>query len=108
LRIEEDLLPYPFNPKSQIPNLQSDWGVAGELFNVACGERYTVLDLVAELNEILDKDVEPIFTESRKADVKHSMADVSKAKELLKYYPITDFVEGLNRTVRWFNQELKD
>ena len=71
-------------------------GVAGDLFNVACGERHTILELVAELNEILEKDVEPIFAEPRKGDVRHSMA----AQRLLGYNPIIDFSNGLRKVIR--------
>lgn len=77
-------------------------GVAGELFNVACGERYTLLDLVAELNRILDKDIEPIFAEPRKGDVKHSMADISKAQSLLGYDKLVDFKSGMRKTIGKF------
>jgi len=74
-------------------------GVAGEFFNVACGERYTVLDLVAELNEILGKDVEPVFTEPRKGDVRHSQADISKAQRLLEYGGLVGFKSGLRMLI---------
>ena len=77
-------------------------GVAGELFNVACGEQHTVLDLVAGLNEILDKEVEPILAEPRKGDVKNSMADISKAQGLLGYNRTHSFRSGLEKTVACF------
>jgi len=79
-------------------------GVAGELFNVACGERYTVLDLVAELNKILDTEIEPIFANPRKGEVKHSMADVSKAKEKLCYIVAYDFALGLIKTLKFYKK----
>ena len=77
-------------------------GVAGELFNVACGEQHTVLDLVAGLNEILDKEAEPIFAEPRKGDVKNSMADISKAQRLLGYNRTHSFRSGLEKTIAWY------
>jgi len=54
---------------------------------------------------VLDKDIEPIFTEPRKGDIKHSMADISKAKKILKYHPNSNFNEGLSLIVKWFNQK---
>lgn len=76
--------------------------VEGKLFNVACGERHTLLDLVAELNKILNKEIKPTFIESRKGDVRHSMADISKIRGYLDYHPIYSFREGLEKTVEWY------
>ena len=76
-------------------------GVGGEVFNVACGQRYTLLDLVAALNTILGTDVQPTFGPPRPGDVMHSLADVGKARQLLGYEPSTTFEEGLERTVVW-------
>jgi UDP-glucose 4-epimerase len=73
--------------------------IAGELFNVACGKRYSLLDLVGTLNENLNTDIEPIFTKARKGDVLHSMADISKAIELLGYDDLVDFKTGLCKTI---------
>jgi nucleoside-diphosphate-sugar epimerase len=74
----------------------------GRVFNVACGERYTLLDLIAALNDILDTDVEPIHAAPRPGDVRHSLADVSAAQEILGYEPEVGFREGLRRTVSWY------
>ncbi len=76
----------------------------GRVFNVACGERYTLLDLIAVLKEILDTDIEPIHAAPRPGDVRHSLADVGAAQEILGYEPKVDFREGLRRTVRWFER----
>jgi len=59
----------------------------GEAFNVACGERYTLLDLVAALNTILGTSLEPDFGERRAGDVMHSLADIDKGRQLLGYDP---------------------
>jgi nucleoside-diphosphate-sugar epimerase len=74
----------------------------GEVINVACGESYTLNDLVAALNEILGTKLSPIYTESKPGDVKHSLAAIERAKELLGYDVKVDFREGLQRTVEWF------
>jgi UDP-glucose 4-epimerase len=76
-------------------------GVGGEVFNVACGERYTLLDLVAHLNRILGTSLEAEFDDWRKGDVMHSLADIDKARTLLGYDPPVSFEEGLERTVAW-------
>lgn len=75
---------------------------AGEVINIACGERYTLIDLVNMINEILGKNIEPKFEKDRAGDVKHSLAGIDKAKDLLGYQVRVDFKEGLERTVEYF------
>lgn len=75
---------------------------AGEVINIACGERYTLIDLVNMINEILGKKIEPKFEKDRAGDVKHSLAGIEKAKELLGYEVRVDFREGLRRTIDFF------
>lgn len=79
--------------------LAAEGDVAGEAFNVACGDRVTVNELVGTLNELLGTDLDPVYDDPRPGDVRHSMADVSKARELLGYEPAVGFEEGLERTV---------
>ena len=76
-------------------------GVGGEVFNVACGQRYSLLDLIGLLNRILGTRLEPRFGEPRPGDVKHSLADVSKGERLLGYKPTVSLEEGLERTISW-------
>ena len=73
----------------------------GEAVNVACGERISLLDLMREIKQVLGTDVEPIFEEARVGDVKHSLADISKAERLLGYHPTVLFNEGLAETIRY-------
>ena len=80
--------------------------VGGEVFNVACGQRYTLLDLIASLNKILGTDIEPTFGPPRPGDVQHSLADIGKARQLLGYEPAVTFEEGLERTVVWGRGQL--
>ena len=75
---------------------------AGQVINIACGERYTLIDLVNMINEILGKHIEPKFEKDRAGDVKHSLAGIDKAKDLLGYEVKVDFREGLRRTVEYF------
>ena len=53
--------------------------------NLACGERISLLDLVNALNQHLGKTIEPVFATARTGDVKHSRADISKARRILGY-----------------------
>lgn len=78
--------------------------IAGGVFNIACGRRITLLDFVELLNRLLDIDIVPIFTAPRPGDIKHSLADISRAKELLSYSPKFSFEEGLKETIQWFKK----
>ena len=75
---------------------------AGKMFNVACGERITLNQLVELLNDILGKDIDPVYEEERAGDVKHSLADISLARDIMRYEPEYGFKEGLLKTVEWF------
>lgn len=75
---------------------------AGEVINIACGESYTLLELVKMINEILGKNIEPRFAPERPGDVKHSWAGIDKAKELLDYEVKVAFKEGLANTIKFY------
>ena len=77
----------------------------GEVFNIACGESYNLLELVKKINEILGKDIKPEFSEPRKGDIRHSLADISKAEKLLSYKVEYGFEEGLKRTIDFFKNK---
>ena len=74
-------------------------GVAGQVFNVACGRRVTLNHLVGELRELLGADVEPVYAEPRAGDIKHSLADLKAARVRLGYEPAVALREGLQRTI---------
>jgi len=76
--------------------------VAGKIMNIACGTSFSVLDLLKAVNDALGKNIDPIFAPARKGDVKHSLADISLARELLGYKIEVDFTEGIKRTVEWY------
>jgi len=73
---------------------------------VASGRSYSLLDLVAALNQILGLQVEPVFEAARVGDVKDSLADVTLAMNDLGYTSTIDFIEGLRRTVPFYRQPL--
>ena len=77
-------------------------GVAGEVFNIATGTRINLLQLVDKINDVLDKDIKPKFAKAQEGDVKHSLADISKAKKKLGYEPKVSFDEGLKKLVKVF------
>lgn len=80
-------------------------GVGGKVFNIACGDSFSLVDLVRELNSILGTNIEPRFTDERPGDVKHSKADISAAQEGLLYAPEISFREGLQRLVEATERE---
>jgi nucleoside-diphosphate-sugar epimerase len=73
--------------------------VAGRAINVACGERVTLNQLVAELQDLLGTSIDPAYAVPRSGDVKHSLADVTLARNLLGYEPRVNLREGLRRTI---------
>lgn len=81
--------------------------VSDVVINVACNERTTVNSLVEKINEILRKNIRPLYKKPRPGDVKHSYADISKAEKMLKYSPGVTFKEGLEKTIRFY-QERKE
>lgn len=70
--------------------------------NIGCGDRFTLLDLVASLNSILGTGLAPEHGEPRPGDVRHSHASIDRARAVIGYEPRIDFQEGLRRTVTSF------
>jgi UDP-glucose 4-epimerase len=79
---------------------------AGGVYNVACGERTTLLDLVSTLNDILGLEIKPNFAEARAGDIKHSLADIDAARADVGYEPDVSFAQGIRRTVDWYRDNL--
>ena len=79
---------------------------AGQAFNIAYGGREYLIDIYYSLTEALGVEVEPIFGPDRRGDIKHSNADISKAKELLGYDPEYDFSRGLSEAIEWYKENL--
>jgi nucleoside-diphosphate-sugar epimerase len=76
-------------------------GVAGEVFNVACGERITLNQLLEELRRLTGRGIKATYEEPRPGDVPHSLADISRARERLGYAPAVDARTGLARTLEY-------
>jgi len=81
-------------------------GVAGDVFNIACGDCITVNSMLQQINKITGNDIAPIYTDPRRGDIKHSMADITKAREKLGYNPLVSFEEGLRRAIEWYRNNI--
>lgn len=79
---------------------------AGEVFNVAFGGQETILSMYYAICRELGISMEPVFTEVRKGDIRHSNACIDKARELLSYHPEYDFEQGLHLTIDWYKEHL--
>lgn len=79
--------------------------VSGRVYNVGCGARTSLLEIVDQLNQLLHTDLAPEFGPTRAGDVMHSEADISLARADLGYEPEVDVAEGLRRCVAWFRSD---
>ena len=79
---------------------------AGNAFNIAYGGREYLIDIYRSLNRALGKNIEPNFGPDRAGDIKHSNADISKAREMLGYDPDYDFDSGLRLAIDWYVKNL--
>lgn len=77
-------------------------GRPGNAYNIACGQRVTINQLVEELRELLDTDIQPAYAAPRPGEIRHSLADLSLARRELAYEPVVGLREGLERTVQQF------
>ncbi len=77
-------------------------GVAGEVFNIGCGEQTSINTLANLIGEMMEVDAKPVYTSSRPGDVRHSRADIQKAQRMLGYEPKVDLKAGLRHTIDWF------
>lgn len=73
-----------------------------EVFNVACGEQTTLNQIIQYLQEISGKDIQPVYQEERKGDVKHSLAEIDKISNKLEYFPKIKFSNGLIEVFNWY------
>ncbi len=78
--------------------------IAGEVFNIASGNPYSVNYLLKLLKEITARDIEPVYLELRPGDLRKTQADIKKAEKSLGFKPKVDFYQGLKKTVAWFTE----
>jgi UDP-glucose 4-epimerase len=79
----------------------------GEAINIACGERTSLNQLLDILKGVLGSTLFPIYQDPRQGDVRHSLADIRKGKEILNYEPIVAVEKGLEKTVDFFQRRHK-
>ena len=80
---------------------------AGHMMNLACGDRMTLNELVKHLQKILGVNIEALYEPPRAGDIKHSLSDIAKAKELLGFEVAVPLYEGLEKTAAWFKEYYK-
>jgi len=78
----------------------------GQVLNIACGKAVTVNDICDMINKILKKNIKPVHTDTRAGDVRHSLADVTLAEEVIGYKPVVEFRQGLEKAIDWYRQNL--
>jgi len=84
----------------------TDRKVGGEVFNIATGGRVYLIDLYNSICKYLGKDIKPIYGPDRQGDIKHSNAEISKARELLGYNPEFSVDTGIERSIEWYKNNL--
>jgi len=75
-----------------------------EVYNIAVGERTTIIELFNMLKDVAGSNLQPIFGDRRAGDVKHSLADISKAKNYLEYEPAVTVKEGIEKVFEWYSR----
>ena len=80
-------------------------GGAGQIFNIASGQEVTVRAVFEETRALTGQNVEAIHAAARAGDIRHSRADISRAREILNWSPSVTFPEGLERTIAWYRKE---
>lgn len=84
----------------------ADHDAAGEAYNIAYGGREYLIDIYYMLTEALGKEIEPLFGPERAGDIRHSNADIGKARKMLGYDPEYDFKKGLDEAIEWYRENL--
>ncbi len=76
-----------------------------QVYNIACGHQTSLLELFNYLKKVANSDLQPVHGPERKGDVKHSLADISRATKFLGYHPAVSIEEGLKKTFTWYKSE---
>ena len=79
---------------------------AGQTVNIACGERITVNEIIRLINQLVGKSVAPRYVPTRAGDVKHSLADIQLARQVIGFRPIVNFRQGLEIAIEWYKAHL--
>ncbi len=78
----------------------------GQVVNIACGTAVTLNRIIRTINDILGKNIKPVYTNPRPGDVRHSLADIQKAYQIIGFKPKTSFEQGLNKAIEWYANNL--
>jgi UDP-glucose 4-epimerase len=78
---------------------------SGQVINVATGRQISINELASTLGAVIGTSLPPVHADARVGDVRHSLADITRARELLGYEPEVDLEEGLRRTVDWYRRQ---
>lgn len=92
--------------EANLKGMQAPREAAGEAFNIAYGGQVNLNELYQKLCELLGKKIEPVYGPERAGDIKHSNADIGKAKKLLRYAPRYSFEQGIELTIEWYREKL--
>ncbi|MCX7973093.1 MAG: SDR family oxidoreductase [Candidatus Aminicenantes bacterium] len=92
--------------EANLLTIKADDRISGEVFNIACGQQISVNTLVTELNRLLGTQIKSIHAEPRPGDIRHSLADISKARRILGFEPRYSFEAGLAHTLNWFKKRM--
>ncbi len=79
---------------------------AGDVINIACAEAVTVNETIEIINDTVGKNIEPVYSDPRPGDVKHSLADISAAERLIGFRPKVPFKQGLQLAIDWYRGNL--
>jgi len=79
---------------------------SGKVMNIACNARTSLNEILGQLKELLGSDIEAIYEDERPGDVKHSLADVSAARDAIGYEPAVFFAEGLRKSIDWYRENI--
>jgi UDP-glucose 4-epimerase len=78
----------------------------GEVLNIACGKAVTVNETIDVINTTVGKNIKPVYTDPRPGDIKHSLADITLAQNLLGFKPSVSFKQGLQKAISWYRDNL--
>jgi UDP-N-acetylglucosamine/UDP-N-acetylgalactosamine 4-epimerase len=92
--------------EANLKSCNASYEAAGQAYNIAYGGREFLIDIYTHLLNALGKDILPIFGPDRKGDIKHSNADIGKAKEMLGYNPDWSFELGIEAAIQWYKENL--
>jgi len=82
--------------------------VSGEVINISYGANITINELYKKIEDLLGKKIRPVYDKPRVGDVKHSLADISKARRLLGYSPQYNIDLGLGKTIAWWKTTMQE